>query len=187
MSMATECSFEDLSQGSAPQTGHSWPVKVTVYRQGEEDASRAEHIFGYDGLGQFTVELNNDGASVNGQQVSFKDSAPAQPSSAGGSAGSLHHVSEQAAYRSLVDSESLTVVDFFATWCGPCVAIAPAFERMAGTYSDVQFVKVDVDNNSTGDQVQCMPTFKFYKGGQILKTIEGADEQGLENAIKALV
>lgn len=60
----------------------------------------------------------------------------------------------------------LVVVDFFATWCGPCKRIAPAIEKMSQENTNVVFLKVDVDE--VGDlaaelSVSAMPTFLFFK------------------------
>ena len=87
-----------------------------------------------------------------------------------------------------IASEKLTVVDFTATWCGPCQRIAPKFEAMAADCPEVQFVKVDVDANAETAQacgVQCMPTFQFYKAGQKIDEMSGANEEGLRQKIEA--
>ncbi|XP_052280178.1 thioredoxin-like isoform X3 [Dreissena polymorpha] len=76
----------------------------------------------------------------------------------------------------------LVVVDFTASWCGPCKHIAPKFEQLSKDNTDVLFFKVDVDANSEtseDQEISCMPTFKFYKNGEVLHVMEGADEKGL--------
>jgi thioredoxin 1 len=53
----------------------------------------------------------------------------------------------EALSRALSAARDLVVVDFFATWCGPCQAIAPVVESLAREFKTVDFVKVDVDRN----------------------------------------
>ncbi|XP_046561064.1 thioredoxin-like [Haliotis rubra] len=82
----------------------------------------------------------------------------------------------------------LIVVDFYATWCGPCVKIAPILKSLSEKYFQVMFFKVDVDNNSETSKaccISCMPTFKFYKNGQEVDKLEGADEEALEDKIRS--
>ncbi|CAD7968305.1 unnamed protein product [Amoebophrya sp. A25] len=83
----------------------------------------------------------------------------------------------------------LVVVDFTATWCGPCQQIAPKFAELAEKYSDVTFIKVDVDDNGDTAEacdVQCMPTFQFFKEGSQVHKIEGASVDKLVAAIEDL-
>ncbi|KAG6337067.1 hypothetical protein ID866_2020 [Astraeus odoratus] len=84
-------------------------------------------------------------------------------------------------------SDKLTVIDFHATWCGPCHAIAPTFEALAKQYPNVSFLKCDVDaarDVASAYKVSAMPTFIFLKGNTQVHTIKGADRVGLQNAVK---
>lgn len=84
--------------------------------------------------------------------------------------------------------DKLLVVDFTATWCGPCQRIAPAFAEIAEEYGDsAVFVKIDVD--VLGDLaaelgVTSMPTFLFFRNGEAIDTMRGADEAGLRTLVK---
>ncbi|KAG5503217.1 hypothetical protein GH5_04281 [Leishmania sp. Ghana 2012 LV757] len=80
--------------------------------------------------------------------------------------------------QALVRQPKLTVVDFFATWCGPCKAVAPLIENLASRKPHVNFAKVDVDRTPDVIRdypVRAMPTFYFFKQGNVVATFEGAD------------
>merc|ERR1711964_730525 len=77
-------------------------------------------------------------------------------------------------------------LDFFATWCGPCMQITPFVEHLAKKHARKLIVaKVDVDKNrplKEEFEVKGMPTFKFIKpNGEVVNEFAGADEQKLEN------
>jgi len=105
---------------------------------------------------------------------------------------------EKTVYDSSINSTETTplvVVDFTASWCGPCQRIAPHFQYLQGKYKDdgVAFYKVDVDKNratASAERVRAMPTFKFYKvkAGQdkreLFHVIKGARADVLEQAIQ---
>jgi len=80
------------------------------------------------------------------------------------------------------------VIDFTATWCGPCQRIAPFFEELSTKYPSVTFVKVDVDEMDTISAkcgVRCMPTFMVYKDGSLSdQKLEGASPDALEALVK---
>lgn len=82
----------------------------------------------------------------------------------------------------------LVVVDFFTTWCPPCKAIAPKFAELSESMaSDAIFLKVDCEKNAktaTNEKVQCYPTFLFYKNGEQVHKIEGADANYLKSCIE---
>mmetsp|Transcript_3235 Transcript_3235/g.4737 ORF Transcript_3235/g.4737 Transcript_3235/m.4737 type:complete len:178 (+) Transcript_3235:190-723(+) len=80
----------------------------------------------------------------------------------------------------------LVVIDFSATWCGPCKMIAPLFEEMANDTPGVVFVKVDVDVNpdtTAKYSVSAMPTFVFIKSGEVVERLMGASPQRLQDMI----
>jgi thioredoxin 1 len=74
--------------------------------------------------------------------------------------------------------DGLTVVDFWATWCGPCRMIAPILEQLSTEYAgSVKVAKLDVDANiKTGSRfnVRSIPTLLFFKGGKVVDQIVGA-------------
>jgi len=74
--------------------------------------------------------------------------------------------------------EKLIVVDFHATWCGPCKKVAPEYEALSKEYPQCEFVKVDVDQNKETAQhcgIRAMPTFQLYKAKKLVHQIQGAD------------
>lgn len=75
-------------------------------------------------------------------------------------------------------SEKPIVVDFWAPWCGPCRAVAPILDELAGEYADaVAIGKVNADENTqsvVAAGVASIPTMHVYVDGVIVKTIVGA-------------
>uniref|UniRef100_A0A6U3R6W8 Thioredoxin n=1 Tax=Ditylum brightwellii TaxID=49249 RepID=A0A6U3R6W8_9STRA len=83
----------------------------------------------------------------------------------------------------------LVVIDFTASWCGPCQMIAPFFAEMAEKYPDVTFVKVDVDEAdelAAACGISAMPTFQFYKNGSKVSEMKGANKTKLEQTVTEL-
>ncbi|XP_059500187.1 thioredoxin-like [Stegostoma tigrinum] len=83
----------------------------------------------------------------------------------------------------------LVVVDFSAVWCHPCNNMKPTFLTLAEKHQDVIFCEVDVDDaqdcaESCG--IKCMPTFQFYKNGQMVFEFSGANKTTLEDKIQEL-
>lgn len=84
--------------------------------------------------------------------------------------------------------KSLVVVDFSASWCGPCQHIAPFYDHLSCEYKNVLFLKVDVDENEATKerfQINCMPTFIFLSNsGREMDRFEGASKKKLRAAVE---
>ncbi len=92
----------------------------------------------------------------------------------------------------VLNSDIPVMVDFFATWCGPCKMLAPVVEELAGEYAGKFKVgKLDVDDNPNTAQtfgVQSIPTILFFKGGQVVDKMVGfQSKDALEEKLDALV
>ncbi|KDP38568.1 hypothetical protein JCGZ_04493 [Jatropha curcas] len=84
------------------------------------------------------------------------------------------------------ESKTLIVVDFTATWCGPCRFITPILQDLAKKMPHVTFLKVDVDELRTVAEdwaVEAMPTFMFLKEGKIVDKVVGAKKEELQMTI----
>ena len=80
-------------------------------------------------------------------------------------------------FEALLQENKLVLVDFFATWCGPCKALTPIVDKLSEEMSGkVKIVKVDIDENSalaTEYRVMSVPTMKLFKNGEVVETLVG--------------
>ncbi|KAJ3750778.1 thioredoxin-domain-containing protein [Lentinula detonsa] len=102
---------------------------------------------------------------------------------------SITHIASVSQLNGILEKskDKLSVIDFHATWCGPCHAIAPAFEAFSKQYTNVNFMKCDVDaarDVASLYRVSAMPTFVFLQGSTKVDQVRGANKGGLEAAIR---
>ncbi|KAK6331644.1 Cytoplasmic thioredoxin isoenzyme 2 [Orbilia javanica] len=89
-----------------------------------------------------------------------------------------------------INKPNVTVVDFHATWCGPCKQIAPFVDKLAKEFTDADFVKVDVDEVTDAAAecgVRAMPTFIIFRGGEKVSEVVGANPAALKAAVASAV
>jgi thioredoxin 1 len=92
----------------------------------------------------------------------------------------------------IVNSPTPAMVDFWATWCGPCKMIGPVVEELAAEYKGkVKIAKMDVDNNRKTPAkfgIRNIPTLIFFKAGTVVNTVVGAQSKtSLEAELKKLL
>ena len=91
----------------------------------------------------------------------------------------------------IASGPGVAVVDFGATWCGPCQALAPAYDQIAGEFEGkAMVVKVDVDQDADlagRFNVMSVPTILFFKDGAKVDEITGNFPDRIRQKLKALV
>lgn len=81
-------------------------------------------------------------------------------------------------FKDIINSDQLTLVDFFATWCGPCKMMHPVLEQLKEELGEsIRIIKLDVDNNeslSVVYRIQSVPTLMLFRKGEVLWRQSGA-------------
>ncbi|WPP53453.1 thioredoxin [Catalinimonas niigatensis] len=81
-------------------------------------------------------------------------------------------VTEKKSFAALINASVPVLVDFYATWCGPCQTLGPIVQQVAKELADqVKVIKVDIDRNPAAAQqfqIRSVPTLMLFKEGQVL-------------------
>ncbi len=89
----------------------------------------------------------------------------------------------------ILPSKGYALIDFGATWCGPCKAIAPFFNSLKEKYPSIKFFKLDIDENqemARKYKVESIPCFILFKDGLEEDRMVGANKAKLEEMISKL-
>ena len=79
-------------------------------------------------------------------------------------------------FEEIIGNETLTIIDFSATWCMPCRMLAPILEEVADTKTDVNFFNLDIDDNeeiAKRYRIFSVPTLMAFKSGKVVDSLVG--------------
>ena len=89
----------------------------------------------------------------------------------------------------MLPTEGYVLIDFGATWCGPCKAIAPFFNSLKDKYPSIKFLKIDIDENQEMARkynINNIPAFILFKDGLEKDRLVGANKVKLEEMVSSL-
>lgn len=101
---------------------------------------------------------------------------------------SIINLTKDSYHNEVMETEKVVVIDFWATWCGPCKMMAPVVEEVAKDYPDVKVCKVNVDEEpelSKAFKIVSIPTIVVIKNGEIIDSVVGyRPKEDIEKIIK---
>ncbi|XP_010268308.1 PREDICTED: TPR repeat-containing thioredoxin TDX isoform X2 [Nelumbo nucifera] len=145
----------------------------------EEHNRKYERLRKERGLKKAGCERQHRQAEAKGQEAAF--------ALHDGHVLSIHSASElETKFNAASSLSRLVILYFTASWCGPCRFMSPVYESLAGKYSQVVFLKADIDelrDVAARWNISSVPTFFFIRNGKEIDKVIGADKSGLEGKI----
>lgn len=100
----------------------------------------------------------------------------------------IKHINKETFKTEILDSTEPILVDFFATWCGPCNMLSPILENISNTRADFNIAKVNIDelrDLAIDYEVEVVPTLLIFKNGKVVGRIEGlVSEEEIVNKVQ---
>lgn len=100
----------------------------------------------------------------------------------------IKHINKENFKNEVLDSKEPILVDFFATWCGPCNMLSPILENISNTRADFNIAKVNIDelrDLAIDYEVEVVPTLLIFKNGKVVGRIEGlVSEEEIVNKVQ---
>jgi len=95
-------------------------------------------------------------------------------------------------FQQIINGDKPVLIDFYATWCGPCKAMSPIVESIGKEMQgQIRVLKIDVDKNqalAAQHQIQAVPTFMIFKKGKVVwKKAGGADKMTMIQKVKEFI
>lgn len=102
----------------------------------------------------------------------------------------VYEIKTEEEFRKLINAKKMSIVDFSADWCPACSQIGPIFDSYSAIYTDIQFLRVNVDNfeeMALSAEVNAMPTYIVYESGKMTdKRLTGADSDALNKLLRTI-
>lgn len=94
----------------------------------------------------------------------------------------IKHITSENFEKEVLNSDRIVIVDFWATWCGPCNRLTPVLEKIASENGDIKIAKADIDNENVKElkekyEIKGYPTMIIFKNGEEVKRILGYREE----------
>ncbi len=102
----------------------------------------------------------------------------------------VEEIKTQSDFTAILTQNKLVLIDFYATWCGPCKAIEGQIKTLSTEYTSVKFIKVDIDvlkDVAKAFGIKSIPTFITYKNGSKFGSVSGANPTSIKQMLNKLV